>query len=136
DRIGKTVSQMHCLYCDRPLALLKRLTGDGEFCSKEHRKIYQKEHNQLALARLLEAQPKPKEKPRSSSLSNSKPAERIEVEPAKETQERQPEPAGFISDFLQEASAVSDAHRSTGSPKFDSPAPVWDESHLPPELRG
>jgi len=47
----------HCLYCERPLALFSRLTGDGEFCSKEHRRIYQKEHSELALARLLQAQP-------------------------------------------------------------------------------
>src|SRR5271170_5711865 len=55
--IGKSESQMRCLYCDRPLPLLKRLTGDGEFCSKDHRKIYQQERNQLALARLLEGKP-------------------------------------------------------------------------------
>ncbi|MEO7651801.1 MAG: hypothetical protein ABIZ80_15155 [Bryobacteraceae bacterium] len=51
------MSQMHCLYCEKPLPLLQRLRGDAEFCSKEHRRIYQKEHNQLALARLLQAQP-------------------------------------------------------------------------------
>jgi hypothetical protein len=64
---------MHCLYCDRPLALLKRLTGDGEFCSKEHRKIYQQEHNHLALARLLDAQPKTKEKPRPDNTVKPEP---------------------------------------------------------------
>jgi hypothetical protein len=64
---------MHCLYCDRPLALLKRLTGDAEFCSKEHRKIYQQEHNQLALARLLESQPKDKQKPRPDKPEPDKP---------------------------------------------------------------
>lgn len=51
------MKEQRCLYCERPLALLSRLTGDGEFCSKEHRRIYQKEHSQLALARLLQAQP-------------------------------------------------------------------------------
>ena len=59
-RLGKTTSQMHCLYCDQPLALLKRLTGDGEFCSKEHRKLYQRKNNKLALERLLASQPAPR----------------------------------------------------------------------------
>src|SRR6267143_257489 len=65
---------MHCLYCDRPLALLKRLTGDGEFCSKEHRRIYQKEHNRLALDRLLAAQSDPKAQPPPKGLQEGKPA--------------------------------------------------------------
>src|SRR5260370_29627483 len=121
---------MHCLYCDRPLALLKRLTGDGEFCSKEHRKIYQKEHNQLALARLLESQPKPKGKQRLEPAESSQPAAPVAApmaaplpvpepvpepiaEPVRKKEERLPERAGFISDFLREASAVSEPHRLT-----------------------
>ena len=48
---------MHCLYCDRPLAFLHRLTGDGEFCSRDHRRLYYQQHSQMALARLLRAQP-------------------------------------------------------------------------------
>src|SRR5437868_19329 len=89
---------MHCLYCDRPLALLKRLTGDSEFCSKEHRKIYQKEHNQLALARLLESQPNAKGKPRPSlkQASQAKPA---------------PDRADFISEIPGWAGMASDARR-------------------------
>jgi hypothetical protein len=51
------VKGQRCLYCDRPLDLLSRIRGDGEFCSREHRRIYQKEHSQLALQRLLQAQP-------------------------------------------------------------------------------
>ena len=116
---------MHCLYCDRPLALLKRLTGDGEFCSKEHRKIYQKEHNQLALARLLDAQPKGK---REDLRHNSHPAPPPPPPPVEKREGRQPGQAGFISDFLREASAVSDAHRSAAGPRFQSAAPVLAES--------
>ena len=28
---------MRCLYCGNELALLKKLTGGGEFCSEAHR---------------------------------------------------------------------------------------------------
>jgi hypothetical protein len=48
---------MRCLYCGKELALLKRWTGGGEFCSDAHRQQYQDEYNQLALNRLLQAKP-------------------------------------------------------------------------------
>jgi hypothetical protein len=48
---------MRCLYCGKELALLKRWTGGGEFCSDAHRQQYQDEYNQLALTRLLQAKP-------------------------------------------------------------------------------
>src|SRR6266446_2817314 len=48
---------MRCLYCGKGLALLKRWTGGGEFCSDAHRQRYQEEYNQLALNRLLQAKP-------------------------------------------------------------------------------
>ncbi|MGD0435853.1 MAG: hypothetical protein ABSB86_05280 [Bryobacteraceae bacterium] len=47
---------MRCLYCGNELALLKRLTGGGEFCSEAHKKSYQEEYNRIALTRLLQAQ--------------------------------------------------------------------------------
>ena len=52
---------MRCLYCGKQLALLKRLTGSGEFCSDAHKQSYQEEYNRLALSRLLQAQSKPGE---------------------------------------------------------------------------
>jgi hypothetical protein len=52
---------MRCLYCGKQLALLKRLTGGGEFCSDAHKQSYQEEYNRLALSRLLQAQSKPGE---------------------------------------------------------------------------
>ncbi|MGD1093764.1 MAG: hypothetical protein ABSB35_17465 [Bryobacteraceae bacterium] len=52
---------MRCLYCGKELALLKRLTGGGEFCSDAHRHQYQEEYNQLALNRLLQAKPREKQ---------------------------------------------------------------------------
>src|SRR5580692_904886 len=47
---------MGCRYCGKELALLKRLTGGGEFCSEAHKRSYQDEYNRLALSRLLQAQ--------------------------------------------------------------------------------
>src|SRR3984957_11547255 len=49
---------MRCRYCGKELALLKRLTGGGGFCSDAHKQSYQDEYNQLALSRLLQAQKK------------------------------------------------------------------------------
>ena len=124
---------MHCLYCDRPLALLKRLTGDGEFCSKEHRRIYQKEHNQLALARLLDAQPNnDNQKPKRPGIQQNRvnPAQ-VAPQPApveKRQERRHPEQAGFITEFLREASAVSVAHRSSAGPRFQNITPVLADS--------
>src|SRR5579864_8379374 len=114
---------MHCLYCDRPLALLKRLTGDGEFCSKEHRKIYQQEHNQLALARLLESQPKGKEKPRADKAPEVKPEpEPVESKPPSEAP--QPKLAGFVPESL-EVGPVPSPRRLASAPQFKLGKPVW-----------
>ena len=48
---------MKCLYCGGPLplALLKKLTGAGEFCSENCRQGYQSEFNRLAVGRLQQA---------------------------------------------------------------------------------
>lgn len=63
---------MRCLYCGKELALLKRWTGGGEFCSDAHRQRYQEEYNQLALNRLLQAKPaEAKEELKSNTRSKS-----------------------------------------------------------------
>jgi hypothetical protein len=49
---------MRCLYCGKELALLKRLTKGGEFCSEAHKQSYQDEYNKLGLSRLLQARTK------------------------------------------------------------------------------
>jgi hypothetical protein len=110
---------MHCLYCDRPLALLKRLTGDGEFCSKEHRKIYQQEHNHLALARLLDAQPKAKEKPRPEKAVKPEPETADFI---KEAEASQPKLAGFMPESL-DAGPVPAATRFASVPRFEQGKP-------------
>ncbi len=69
---------MRCLYCGKELALLKRWTSGGEFCSDAHRQQYQEEYNQLALNRLLQAkpiEPKPGVRPAESKPAEAKPAE-------------------------------------------------------------
>ena len=62
---------MRCLYCGKELALLKRLTGGGEFCSEAHKQSYQEEYNRLALSRLLQAQKKGQQASNSPSQSPS-----------------------------------------------------------------
>src|SRR5580658_1587893 len=62
---------MRCLYCGKELALLKRWTGGGEFCSDAHRQQYQEEYNQLALTRLLQAKP---QQPEQREAAKKEPA--------------------------------------------------------------
>lgn len=64
---------MRCLYCGKELALLKRWTGGGEFCSDAHRQRYQEEYNQLALNRLLQAKPPKPEAPEADEVKAAKP---------------------------------------------------------------
>ena len=52
---------MRCLYCGKQLALFKKLTGGGEFCSDAHKQKYHEEYNRLALNRLMEAQSRQEE---------------------------------------------------------------------------
>src|SRR5260370_3327741 len=123
ERIGKTVSQMLCLYCSRPLALLKRLTGDAEFCSKEHRRIYQQEHNQLALARLLESKPKDQPKPRLEKPQRVAPEPEI-LKPVKEPEAPQPSLAGFMSGSF-DPGPMPHATRTGSTPSFGQGSPIW-----------
>ncbi len=69
---------MRCLYCGKELALLKRLTGGGEFCSETHKQSYQEEYNRLALSRLLQAQSKPGDKA-AAQKSPARPPEPVRV---------------------------------------------------------
>ena len=134
---------MHCLYCDRPLALLKRLTGDGEFCSKEHRKIYQREHNQLALERLLETQPASNRKtppnppkrsvpafvePEPEPIAPDSPAfESFAAEPAdpgSAPTENLPDLAEFLASWPQESAVEARVLQFTGDPILKAGAPI------------
>jgi hypothetical protein len=64
---------MRCLYCGKELALLKRLTRGGEFCSDAHKQSYQEEYNRLGLSRLLQAR---------SRADESRTAHRVPAPPA------------------------------------------------------
>jgi hypothetical protein len=67
---------MQCLFCGKELALLKRLRGGAEFCSEAHRKEYQEQYEQLALARLLQAKP-PAELPASGKIPLGRPSAEV-----------------------------------------------------------
>ncbi|HEY6390320.1 MAG TPA: hypothetical protein VIX89_03515 [Bryobacteraceae bacterium] len=69
---------MRCLYCGKELALLKRLTGGGEFCSETHKQSYQEEYNRLALSRLLQAQSKTGDKAAAQNAP-ARPAQPVRV---------------------------------------------------------
>src|SRR5579862_5010313 len=109
---------MHCLYCDKPLALLKRLTGDGEFCSKEHRRIYQQEHNQLALARLLESQPKPGGKGRPSEPGARRASSDDNRRVVKETERPQPQAEAIVAPAPPPSPKPVAAQPAVGAPRF------------------
>ena len=55
--------RMRCLHCGKQLALFKKLTGGGEFCSDAHKQSYHEEYNKLALSRLMEAQSRQEDPP-------------------------------------------------------------------------
>lgn len=85
---------MRCLYCGNELALLKKLTGGGEFCSEGHRQKYQEEYNRLALSRLLQAQSPPDETAVRRVSSQRPAASAVAAPPA---QEKPPAPpAGLL----------------------------------------
>ncbi len=117
---------MRCLFCGKELALLHRLRGGGEFCSEAHRKEYQEQYEQLALARLLHAkqstepavplgQPSPApsvvpnpipESPRNDGPTRTQPQPQVQprraaavIEAPQPPQDAGPAPlAGFVSE--------------------------------------
>ena len=62
---------MRCLYCGKQLALFRRLTGSGEFCSDAHKQSYHDEYNKLALTRLIAAQTKTEDARHPSSSAST-----------------------------------------------------------------
>jgi hypothetical protein len=101
---------MRCLYCGKELALLKRWTGGGEFCSDAHRQQYQEEYNQLALNRLLQAKPRGDNKPEGEAKTAA----------ATKPPETKPSESG-------EAQEIS--HLSASAPTMvEAPEPVLAES--------
>ncbi len=113
---------MRCLYCGKELALLKRWTGGGEFCSDAHRQQYQEEYNKLALNRLLQAQPSGEQKP-------EKTPEKI-PEKAKESKPKaSPEPRALPEPAIAPvvAPAVAEVREPKPQPKLQpKPEPVME----------
>src|ERR1017187_6811325 len=96
---------MRCLYCGKELALLKRWTSGGEFCSDAHRQQYQEEYNQLALNRLLQAKPiEPKSDAPAPEPKKSEP-EPVKVAAAAAAEERVPIEPGFLVELPLPATA-------------------------------
>ena len=87
---------MRCLYCGKELALLKRWTSGGEFCSDTHRQQYQEEYNQLALNRLLQAKPQatkspePKQPDPAPAAPAADPPKAAPAAPARSTRQAAP----------------------------------------------
>jgi len=132
---------MRCLYCGKELALLKRWTGGGEFCSDVHRQRYQEEYNQLALNRLLQAKP-----PAKPDKPAPEPAAKPLVESVKPTiAYSAPEP---VSLRVSEAPVAEPAYREIPAsvsapapaavrpPVQERPAPSRPEVKAPAEAAG
>src|SRR5579885_884414 len=109
---------MRCLYCGKELALLKRWTSGGEFCSDAHRQQYQEEYTQLALNRLLQAKPLDP-KPKAGAKVPETPAESKPGPPASSTA---PEPARQVS--RHPARAIEPEHKPAPRPAEEEPAPA------------
>lgn len=89
---------MRCLYCGGELALLKKLRGGGSFCSEAHRQKYQEEYSQLALSRLMQANPKAEKHapaPRAETRPSAPPSPAAVVE-APKAAAAVLEPCGFL----------------------------------------
>src|SRR5665213_1316664 len=108
---------MQCLFCGKELALLKRWRGGGEFCSEAHRKEYQDQYEQLALARLMQANPPTEPTAPLHALDPRLESPRVEQAPA-------PAPAAVIETPVYVAPAYV-AEELAGQPAEEtSPAPL------------
>ena len=87
---------MRCLHCGKELALFKRLTSGGEFCSDAHRQKYQEEYNQLALTRLLQASPVA-DSAEKGTVGKTRDAQGPALERVTETREEIPVEVGYKS---------------------------------------
>ncbi len=92
---------MRCLYCGGELALLKKLRGGGGFCSEAHRQKYQEEYSQLALSRLLQANPRVEKRPAAGRAEAPRtpspaPPSAAAVAEAPSPAPARPAPCGFL----------------------------------------
>ena len=138
---------MRCLYCGKELALLKRWTGGGEFCSDVHRQRYQEEYNQLALNRLLQAKPPndPQVKPAEPAVSAEPVAEVALKKSASKPSAPEPVAAKMAEAKTPERTPAKPAYRESSSPAavmVETPGvvsalkTVVNEEPVPAELAG
>ncbi len=115
---------MRCLYCGKELALLKRWTRGGQFCSEVHKQSYQEEYNRMGLSRLLQAQTKPApvaaSKTQDSALNSNGPAPLHEAPVAVE--EIPPEEVNSVEEPPQETLGGQDENLPEES--------VWEPAQL------
>jgi hypothetical protein len=115
-------TDMRCLHCGKELALLKRWTGGGQFCSDAHKKSYQEEYNRIALSRLLQAQTKEGSTKAAVSSSVSPPAPVAVEEPVVE------EPV--LEEQLAEEPAAQELLAEEGSEENEVVAPAETREFL------
>ena len=114
---------MRCLYCGKELALLKRWTRSGQFCSEAHKKSYQEEYNRIGLNRLLQAQ----HKGAPAKAAEDSPKAPNGPPPVHESQVAVEEAPAF-----EEVAAIEEAAGNVAEParEQETPQDVWE----PPEL--
>jgi hypothetical protein len=115
---------MRCLYCGKELALLKRLTGGGEFCSDAHKQSYQEEYNRLALSRLLQAQKK-------GQQSSSPPAQNAEPPSHVAVAVEEPAPEPIAEEEVLETEAGPGTEQASGEAVEEYPNEVVAETEVP-----
>src|SRR5579871_4273453 len=137
---------MRCLYCGKELALLKRWTGGGEFCSDAHRQQYQEEYNQLALTRLLQAKPPSKGDAKTDAKAEAKADPKLEPKaparesapekrsaPARSTPKESPAVAAKVA-IPEPEPAIAVAQEPEPEPEIElAPEPVAIEPEPEPE---
>ncbi len=144
---------MRCLYCGKELALLKRWTGGGEFCSDAHKQSYQEEYDRIALGRLLQAQKKtqksvaePPQPVAPVAVPPTPPAveeavEELETEqapttvsepaaPEVEVPEMEPDAAGFLFQQPTPAEMPGLAAQLEFSVESAAPEPIAPQAHF------
>ncbi|MDQ2947222.1 MAG: hypothetical protein M3Y27_15040 [Acidobacteriota bacterium] len=114
---------MRCLYCGKQLALLRRLTGGGEFCSEAHKQSYHEEYNRLALSRLLEAQSKPEAYQRVEPEPDTPGKGEMSVVHAKKNTSRDSEEWTTVSRTNQKRLGAPTARTALPAAPPDKPAP-------------
>ncbi|MFN0170231.1 MAG: hypothetical protein ACKV22_27745 [Bryobacteraceae bacterium] len=101
-----------CLYCDKPLTLLSRISGGGkDFCSREHRELYERERPELGLTRLVQ----------SLGEDRATESERGQASVAPGAMPMpDPRPAGFLPALSVEAAQGSGAPRPEDTPRWQT----------------